>query len=607
MSLSAIITKNIDIDFYDDKYILVNAKQYDGKSRYINVTCYNRGKIFNLNPVQHTVYVKYEKADKNTVFNFCTINTQGQVLVELTKQMLAASGMCYVDLVVINKGDAVVDVNTGKIITVDNAEVLGTMKFNVYVYESAVDNSLIESSDEYTGFTEALAISTAGYDKVMSASRTWALTSQSWAIGNSGVEGRASVEDTDNSQYYSKMSRSYALGDIEMRSDESTDNSEYYSRLSKSYAVGDLYGKTGTASRDGEGVDNAEYYSRLAKSYALGEFEGSTGTRDNEAAENAKTYMETAKSHMDTTESYMDKTEGYMKATDGYMKTTEEYMNTVDSYMKTTQGYMETTEGYMNATDGYMDKTEEFMNAADSYMGTTKGYMETTDGYMKTSEEYMNNSNSYMGITEGYMNTANEHMENAKSHMENAEAYMNNAKTSETNAKASETASALSESNAKTSEANALVSETNAKTSETNAAKSESIALTSANNALTSETNAAKSEENANTYMTNADEYMKQTEEYKNTVLNVVNGLNSGFIPMGTITFAELATAEKATGFTYNISDDFVTDNNFAEGAGKQYTAGSNVYCRADGLWDCFGGAASPTATVDEVKEYLGI
>ena len=68
-----------------------------------------------------------------------------------------------------------------------------------------------------------------------------------------------------------------------------------------------------------------------------------------------------------------------------------------------------------------------------------------------------------------------------------------------------------------------------------------------------------------------------------------------------------MASVEKATGYVYNIRDDFVTDETFAEGSGKSYTAGTNVYCRSDGLWDCFGGAASPTATVSEVKDYLGI
>ena len=76
---------------------------------------------------------------------------------------------------------------------------------------------------------------------------------------------------------------------------------------------------------------------------------------------------------------------------------------------------------------------------------------------------------------------------------------------------------------------------------------------------------------------------------------------------MGTISFSELANVEKATGFMYNMSTDFVTDDTFREGAGKFYTAGTNVYYTANGQWDCFGGAASPTATVNEVKEYLGI
>jgi hypothetical protein len=112
---------------------------------------------------------------------------------------------------------------------------------------------------------------------------------------------------------------------------------------------------------------------------------------------------------------------------------------------------------------------------------------------------------------------------------------------------------------------------------------------------------------NAKTSKQKAEEYKNTAYEYCGMVKDVVDGLNSGFIPMGTISFSGLATAEKATGFTYNISDDFVTDNTFKEGAGKSYTAGTNVYYTADNYWDCFGGSVSPTATVDEVKEYLGI
>lgn len=408
MNLQSII--NIDVDFYDKKYILINAKQLDKSSRFLLVTCYNHGTLFSLDYTSQSAYIRYKKADDYSVFNLCKIDTNGKILVELTEQMLAAAGICTADLVIVNKRIADIDEDTLEV-AVKNAEVLSTMTFLIDVSEIAAENSEIESSYEYSGLNAALAEANAEYSKVI------------------------------------KWARSYATGDGGVRYNEETDNAKYYYEQS---------------------LDNASNASQSEINAAISE---------------------------------------------------------------------------ANA------KTSE-VNAAKS------------EGIALTSA--------------------------------------NNAKTSEDNAKESEMASAQSEGNAKTSEVNALVSENNAKASELAAKSSET-------NAAQSESNAKASEENANTYMTNANEYMKQTEEYKNTVLSVVDGLNSGFIPMGTITFAELATAEKVTGFTYNISDNFVTDERFAEGIGKQYTAGSNVYCRADGLWDCFGGSASVTATIDEVKEYLGI
>lgn len=408
MSLQSVT--NINVDFCDKKYILVNAKQFDKGSRFLLVTCYNHGTLFSLDSASQSVYIRYKKADDYSVFNLCEIDNDGKILVELTEQMLAAAGICTADLVVVNKRIADVDEDTLEV-AVKNAEVLSTMTLLIDVSEVAAENSEIESSYEYNGLNKALVEANAEYSKVI------------------------------------KWARSYATGDGGVRYNEETDNAKYYYEQS---------------------LNNAS-------------------------------------------------------------------------------------------------------NASQSEINA------------KTSETNAQTSESNAAKSES----------SALTSANNALTYMNNAKNSEV-------ASALSESNAKTSETNASVSETNAKASES-AAKLSEI------NASTSESNAKISETNANTYMTNADEYMKQTEEYKNTVLNVVNGLNSGFIPMGTITFAELATAEKAVGFTYNISDDFITTNDFREGEGKSYTAGTNVYVCGDGMLDCFGGAASPTATVDEVKEYLGI
>lgn len=406
------IMTNINVDFHDNKYILINAKQYDSASRWISIACYNQGKIFNLSASKHSAYIKYRKADGFGVLNSCKIDHKGEVLVELTEQMLAADGICYVDLIIINKGSAMVNIDNGEIIAIDDTPILSTMAFCVNVYETTVDNSEIESSYEFDALNDLLERAEADYTEVV--------------------------------------------------------------RLSKSYAVGDA-GEI----RDGEDTDNAKYYCEQSRTSAA--------------------------------------------------------------------------------------------NAAVSESNAA-----TSEANAKISE--INAAISANSI---------------KEHADAAALSAQNAKLSEQNAKISETNAANSESAAATSETNAANSELNAKESETNAANSASIASASEVNAKASETNAK--------------EYEEKASNYCEVVKSVVDGLNSGFIPIGTIAFEELATAEKATGFTYNISNDFVTDDTFREGAGKVYTAGTNVYYTIDNYWDCFGGSASSAATVEEVKEYLGI
>lgn len=424
-------TTNIDIDFCEKKYVLVNAKQLDKNSRFLSVTCYNHGELFGINGGDHAAYVRYRKADDYGVFNNCDIDRFGKIIVELTEQMLAADGICYADLVIVNKGDAVVNPDAGEIDEkIENASILSTMTFCIDVSEVPVLNSEIESTYEFILLNDNLEKYWADFEDVMK-------TSKSWAVGHSGI-------------------------------------------------------------RDGENTNNSEYWSEQSKKSA-------------------------------------------------------------------------------NAS-----KTSE-TNAA-------------------TSES---NANEYMGNALTYS-------QNAESYMNNANTYMGNAKTSEENAKTSENAAKISETNAKTSEVNAKASETNADVSEANAKVSETNALTSEQIAKASETNALNSANRAQSYAvggtgTRSNEDYDNASYYYNLTKNIVIGLDTGFIPMGTISFAELANVEKATGYVYNINDDFVTDSSFREGEGKSYTSGTNVYYTANGEWDCFGGAASLTATVDEVKDYLGI
>lgn len=69
----------------------------------------------------------------------------------------------------------------------------------------------------------------------------------------------------------------------------------------------------------------------------------------------------------------------------------------------------------------------------------------------------------------------------------------------------------------------------------------------------------------------------------------IVAATQGALIPGGTVTFQNLPS-NPATGYMYNISNDFTTDNRFVEGAGVFYRAGANVYWTADGKWDVLVG-----------------
>mgnify|MGYP007115391043 CR=1 FL=1 len=95
---------------------------------------------------------------------------------------------------------------------------------------------------------------------------------------------------------------------------------------------------------------------------------------------------------------------------------------------------------------------------------------------------------------------------------------------------------------------------------------------------------------------------------YYEEMKDMYNTLNV-FVPKGTVFYSELSTLKETAvaGYVYNIKDNFITDETFREGSGVQYTAGTNVYYTADGVWDCLGGSSSIVADVNEIKEYLGI
>lgn len=550
MALESI--KNINIDLYDDKYILINAKQYDDNSRKIYATCYNQGKILNINSNGHTAYIKYQKADGHFVFNFCTINSRGQVIVELTEQMLAASGTCYADLVIVEKGNAVVNVSTGEINVIDNSSIISTMNFRVYVYESSIDNSVIESSDEYDGLVDLLKKAEAEYSSVINTSESWAINSQSYAVGGTGTRNN---ENADNSKSYCiraesaagkaednfDLSKSYAVGNTGVRSGEDTDNSKYYyqeanDRMNKSHeyaTTSQRYAVGGTGTVDGEDVDNSKYYYQQSlENKNISEQNKNSASASATAAStselNAKQYSESASAS--ATSASNDATRAVNAASDA-----AENANIVSEKTVTVLENAEATfESEKNSYNNYM--------LAKSY---------TVGGTGVRDNEEFDNVQYYFEESKRYAESSEEHVNISESNMD----------------------------------------------------KSEKFSIASMSYAVGG--TGTRSNENVD----NSKYYYEQLQ-------GISEGFGSVFKPMGTISFSELSninTEEIEAGYLYNINESFITDDSFKGGAGNEFVAGTNVYRTADNYWDCLYGSdavyilVTDIATVDEVKDLLGI
>lgn len=276
------VIKELKIDFYNTKYITINAKQYDIASRYILITCYNQGTVFPINNISNSAYIRYRKADDFGAFNSCEVTADGQVLVELSPQMLAVAGRCYADLIVVDNTNVEINSTTNEV-KVRNANVVSSMTFCIDVSESAFDNMIIESTDEFNALNELLIKANADYTAVIAfckemaerakeseenaktsannarKSENNAKTSETKAAlseknaKSSETAAKTSEEKAKESETNAKISETESAQSV-VESAQFATNSESSALLSKSYAVG------GTDVRSGENMDNAKYY-----------------------------------------------------------------------------------------------------------------------------------------------------------------------------------------------------------------------------------------------------------------------------------------------------------------------------------------------------------
>lgn len=132
--------KEITVDLAGEMlFEYITAVQGDTNSRFVKVTLLSNAQPYTV-PDGATAVIRCKKPDGTSVLNDATINGDGTITAELTEQMLAVVGNCKCEISLYGA----------------NESSLTTVPFIVKVTPAAV-NPNIESTDEYTALTSALA------------------------------------------------------------------------------------------------------------------------------------------------------------------------------------------------------------------------------------------------------------------------------------------------------------------------------------------------------------------------------------------------------------------------------------------------------------------
>lgn len=81
-----------------------------------------------------------------------------------------------------------------------------------------------------------------------------------------------------------------------------------------------------------------------------------------------------------------------------------------------------------------------------------------------------------------------------------------------------------------------------------------------------------------------------QCEDYRDESKAIAEGLEGVLMPQGEIAFSDLDDVQMVSGFMWKITDEFTTDNRFAEGLGHLMAAGTSVYLKINGEFACLSG-----------------
>lgn len=243
----------------------------------------------------------------------------------------------------------------------------------------------------------------------------------------------------------------------------------------------------------------------------------------------------------------------------------------------------------VEAAEGYRDSAKTYANTASALCeATTKSADQASAkaaealASAETAKESETNAGSYAEAARESEIAARLYEASAKESKTYVADNIHIAEEKAAEASASAEAAAGSETVASTKAGEASASAVAAKESENKAEdsanKSKSYAIGTGN-----EYREGDATDNSKFYKEEAQKILKQAM----TLLESVS--SGGLLPAGTVAFEDLPVSAQ-TGYMYNISNAFVTDERFSDGAGLHYNAGANVYWTADGKWDVLTG-----------------
>lgn len=192
-------TAKITLDLYTKNVVSVNAKQYDDQTRYIEITCVENGIVFTVDKSTMSAFVRLKKPDDNGVFNEAEVTSDGKLKIELTEQMLSASGRAIADVFLLRK----VFTSNEKPTNIDdiykiNAPIISIMDFYINITPTALNHSQIESSYEFNALTNALAQIDFNNKKVVELDKT--LTANEDVRKQNETERKSNEESRINSE-----------------------------------------------------------------------------------------------------------------------------------------------------------------------------------------------------------------------------------------------------------------------------------------------------------------------------------------------------------------------------------------------------------------------